>query len=315
VALDVRSLPVDLVSFTAHKLCGPKGIGALYVAPPAQRLLRPVSFGGRQERGLRPGTLPTHQIAGFGLACEMARQELPQAQARLGGLSERLWAGLESLGDVYLNCAEAARVPGVLNVSFGGVDGESLITGLPGLAVSTGAACNSETREPSYVLRALGRNSRLAESSLRFSMGRFSTAADIEFAIRAVRQQVTRLRALSPELPHGAGSRSGWPAGEVSATGRTVTGEAGGPDKGTWVRFHLQVAGDSVKEARFQALGCPHTMDTVAWLCEQLPGRTRDTLIPGAPAAWAAARSVPVEKLGRLLIVEDALLGCLAHWA
>ncbi|HEY2807233.1 MAG TPA: aminotransferase class V-fold PLP-dependent enzyme [Steroidobacteraceae bacterium] len=315
VALDVRSLPVDLVSFTAHKLCGPKGIGALYVAPPAQRLLRPVSFGGRQERGLRPGTLPTHQIAGFGLACEMARQELPRAQARLGGLSERLWAGLASLGDVHLNGAEAARVPGILNVSFGGVDGESLITGLPGLAVSTGAACNSETREPSYVLRALGRDSRLAESSLRFSMGRFSTPADIEFAIRAVRKQVTQLRELSPEPPNGGGSSCGRPAGEVSTTERIIIGEAGGPDKDTWVRFHLQVAGDSVKGARFQVLGCPHTMDTVAWLCGQLPGRTRAALIPGAPAAWAAARSVPVEKLGRLLIVEDALLGCLAHWA
>ncbi len=308
VALDVRSLPVDLVSITAHKLGGPKGIGALYVAPAAHRRLRPVGFGGGQERGLRPGTLPTHQIAGFGLAAAMAQEELPQAQARLAGLCERLWSGLVPLGDVHLNGAGAARVPGILNVSFGGVDGESLIAGLPGLAVSTGAACNSETREPSYVLRALGRDTRLAESSLRFSMGRFSTAADIDLAIRAVREQVQRLRALSPGAPAGAG-------GPAAGAGDTVIGEAGGPDQATWVRFHLQIAGSSVKEARVQVLGCPHTMDTAAWLCEQLPGRTRESLIPGAPAAWAAARGVPVEKLGRLLIVEDALLACLTHWA
>ena len=322
VPLDVRSLPVDLLSFTAHKLCGPKGIGALYVARHAHRLLRPVSFGGGQERGLRPGTLPTHQIAGFGLACALARQALPAEASRLAGLRERLWQGLAALGDVHLNGAGACRVPGILNVSFGGVEGESLSAGLPGLAVSTGAACNSATRDPSYVLRALGRDSRLAESSLRFSMGRFSTEADIDFAIRAVREQVERLRALSPQVPVRAGENPGsaWAAagegaGEGAGAGRVVTGEAGGPDKGTWVRFHLQVVGDSVKDARFQALGCPHTMDTTAWLCGQLPGRTRQGLIPGTPTAWATARSVPVEKLGRLLIVEDALLACLTHWA
>ncbi len=313
VPLQVRSLPVDLLSFTAHKLCGPKGVGALYVARPGL-LLRPVSFGGGQERGLRPGTLPTHQIAGFGLACELARDELLQERARLARLSRRLWAGLETLGEVYLNGGEAERVPGILNVSFGGVDGESLITGLPDLAVSTGAACNSETREPSYVLRALGRDSRLAESSLRFSTGRFSTEADIDYAVEAVRAQVALLRERSPHAGVPGGGPPGDGAGK-GAPGRMVSGEAGGPDKGTWVRFHLRVDGGTVKEARFQALACPHTMDTAGWLCEQLPGRTRDGLIPGTPAAWAAARSVPVEKLGRLLIIEDALLACLAHWA
>ena len=310
VPLDVRDLPLDLLSFTAHKLCGPKGIGALYVARHAQRLLRPVSFGGGQERGLRPGTLPTHQIAGFGLACELARDELPREPQRLLRLRDRLWEGLAPLGDVHLNGAEADRVPGILNVSFGGVEGESLVAGLPGLAVSTGAACNSETREPSYVLRALGRASRLAESSLRFSMGRFSTEADIDLAIRTVGGQVARLRAQAPQA-EGAPDGGVW----EGTGGRVVTGDAGGPDKGTWVRFQLRVEGGTVKEARFQALACPHTMDTAAWLCGQLPGRTRERLIPGAPAGWAEARSVPVEKLGRLLIVEDALLACLAHWA
>jgi len=315
VPLDVRKLPVDLLSFTAHKLCGPKGIGALYVARHTQRLLRPVSLGGGQERGLRPGTLPTHQIAGFGLACELARDEMPREQKRLARLRERLWEGLATLGEVYLNGAEADRVPGILNVSFGAVEGESLITGLPGLAVSTGAACNSETREPSYVLRALGRDSRLAESSLRFSMGRFSTEADIDFAIGAVRAQVVRLRERSPQGGVHGGDRLRDAGAWEGVGGYIVTGDAGGPDKGTWVRFQLRGEGGTVKEARFQALSCPHTMDTAAWLCGLLPGRTRGELIPGTPAAWAEARSVPVEKLGRLLIVEDALLACLAHWA
>lgn len=309
VPLDVRTLPVDLLSFTAHKLCGPKGVGVLYVKRSAQRLLRPVSFGGGQERGLRPGTLPTHQIAGFGLACALAQQELPAEQARLAGLRERLWQGLAPLGEVHRNGAAADCVPGILNVSFGGVEGESLIAGLSTLAVSTGAACNSETREPSYVLRALGRDSRLAESSLRFSLGRFTTAADIDFAISAVCRQVTHLRRLAP----AAVIRTPWPAAGAGAE-RTVIGEAGGPETGIWVRFQLLVDAGNVKDARFQVLGCPHTMDTVAWLCGQLPGRAWQGLIPGSPAAWAAARSVPVEKLGRLLIVEDALLACLAHW-
>jgi cysteine desulfurase len=317
VPLDVRALPVDLLSFTAHKLCGPKGIGALYVRRRIQQLIRPVSFGGGQERGLRPGTLPTHQIAGFGLACAIAQQALPAERARLAGLRERLWEGLAPLGDIQLNGAGAARVPGILNVSFGGVEGESLIAGLSGLAVSTGAACNSETREPSYVLRALGRDSRLAESSLRFSLGRFTTEADIDFAIRTVRAQVARLRELSPaaRVPGGERASGAWSATGRGAGIRVVTGEAGGPDQGTWVRFHLLVAGESVKDARFQLLGCPHTMETAAWLCAQLPGRTREGLIPGTPAGWAAERSVPVEKLGRLLVIEDALLACLAHWA
>ncbi len=316
LALDVRTLPVDLVSLTAHKLCGPKGIGALYVARSARARLWPVSFGGGQEHGLRPGTLPTHQIVGFGLACELARLELPTEGHRLEGLRARLWEGLASLPEAYLNGEGAPHSPGIVNVAFGGVDGESLISGLEGLAVSAGAACNSETGEPSYVLRALGRDSRLAESSLRFSFGRFTTEADVDFAVRAVRRQVLRLRAVSPagSIASAPGTITpSWPPGERG--GELVTGEAGSPAEGTWVRFQLLVDGKKVKDARFQVLGCPHTMDTVAWVCAQLPGRSHEALVPGSPASWAAARAVPVEKLGRLLLVEDALLSCRAGWA
>ena len=309
MVLDVRTVPADLLSFTAHKLYGPKGIGALYVRNGARGLLQPILFGGGQERGLRPGTLPVHQIAGFGAACLLIRQQREDEALRLEGLARRLWEGLEPLGDVYLNGAGAPRVPGILNVSFGGVEGESLIRGLGGLAVSAGAACNSEAREPSYVLRALGRDARLAESSLRFSLGRFSTAADVNVAIGAVSETVRRLRRLSPRTPAPA-QDAHW----LAQGGRRVSGEAGTEAQGTWVRFHLLVHDDCVKDARFQAFACPHTVDTAAWLCERLRGRRRSDLGAGTPAQWAEARSVPVEKLGRLLVVEDALNDCITRW-
>jgi len=314
VPCDVHALPVDFVSITAHKLYGPKGVGALYVRRGAKGLLQPLMYGGGQEQSLRPGTLATHQIVGFGVACELAARQLAAEGMRLTALRERLWVGLESLGGTHLNGAGAPRVPGILNVSFEGVEGESLVAGLTGLAVSTGAACNSVSPDPSYVLRALGRDTQLAQSSLRFSLGRYSVAGDIDFALSAVRAEVTRLRALSPAasgaVEEGFGSAPG--AGSCKAT--VVSGEAGGPGQESWVRFHLLVADDFVKDARFQAFGCPHTMDAAAWLCRELRGRRRAALIPGTPATWAATRGVPVEKLGRLLVVEDALRACLAHW-
>jgi cysteine desulfurase len=307
VPLDVRELSADLLSFTAHKLYGPKGIGALYVRRGARGLLQPLMFGGAQERGLRPGTLAVHQIAGFGSACEIAARELPREAPRLQGLRERLWGQLAQLGGLHLNGEGAPRVPGILNVSFAGVEGESLVGALTGLAVSTGAACNSESREPSYVLRALGRSARLAESSLRFSVGRFSTEADVDRAAAEVTREVVRLRALSPAAPRG-------PEAPLASGEQRLRGEAGGAEEGTWVRFELLVGPDSVKEAHFKILGCPHTVDTTRWLCAQLPGRSRAAPLPGTPIEWAAARAVPVEKLGRLLVVEDALRACLARW-
>jgi cysteine desulfurase len=309
VALDVRALPVDLLSFTAHKLYGPKGIGALYLRGGARGLLQPILFGGGQERGLRPGTLPVHQIAGFGAACELIRERRASEPARLEALTRRLWEGLEPLGELHLNGGGAPRVPGILNVSFAGVEGESLIGGLGGLAVSAGAACNSESREPSYVLRALGRDARLAEASLRFSLGRFSTEDDLDAAVLLVSQAVVRLRGLSPRAP----APDGGPAWDAPGS-RRVSGEAGTDAAGTWVRFHLLVADDCVKDARFQAFACPHTTDTAAWLCQRLRGARRSDLGAGTPAEWAQARSVPVEKLGRLLVVEDALNDCITRW-
>ena len=304
LALDAGALPVDLLSLTAHKLYGPKGIGALYLRRGARARLQPITFGGGQEQGYRPGTLATHQIVGFGAACELAAAALGAEGARLLALRDRLWKLLEPLGGVHLNGAAAPRVPGILNVSFEGVEGESLVTGVREIAVSTGSACNSASGEASYVLRALGRSALLAGSSIRFGLGRFTSGPDVEFAAAVIAREVGRLRALSP----AAGG-----AGGTLQSG-VLTGEAGGPGEETWVRFRLLIEGDTVKEARFQAFGCPHTLDVAGWLCGELRGRSRAALAAGTPAQWALARSVPVEKLGRLLVIEDALRACLLHW-
>jgi hypothetical protein len=181
--------------------------------------------------------------------------------------------------------------------------------GLPELAISTGSACNSASAEPSYVLRALGRDTQLAQSSLRFSLGRFSTESDVDTAISAVKRVVQRLRELSPGWARGDDDSAGpWP-GQPS-----TMGEAGAPGQDTWIRFYLLVNDDVVKGARFQAYGCPHTLAVAEWLVSELPGRRRDELLPGTPTEWVETLGVPVEKLGRLLVVEDAVQACLRHW-
>jgi cysteine desulfurase len=300
IPLDLHELPVDFMSITAHKLYGPKGVGALYVRSGARAHLQPIVFGGGQERGLRPGTLPTHQIVGFGVACDLARRGLAAEHARLTRLRERLWQGLATVGGVHLNGHDAPSVPGILNVSFEGVEGESLVTGLRELAVSTGSACNSASAEPSYVLRALGRDTQLAQSSLRLSFGRFSAPEHIDLAVDAISREVTRLRKLSPasEPPRASG----------------IVGEGGRPGQEVWVRFTLDVQDGVVKGALFKAYGCPHTLAVVSWVAERLRGRGRADLPPGTPAEWAEALAVPAEKLGRLLVVEDALADCARHW-
>jgi len=196
--LDVEAMQVDLMSLTAHKAYGPKGIGALYVRRRPPLGLRPLIHGGGQESGLRSGTLPTHQIVGMGMAFELAEREREADVERLTGLRERLWRGLESIGQVELNGHPRERVANVLNVSFHGVEGESLQFALRELAVSSGSACSSASETASYVLRALGRSDQLAQSSLRFSLGRFTTEVDIDVAIAAATREVARLRALSP---------------------------------------------------------------------------------------------------------------------
>jgi cysteine desulfurase len=196
--IDVEAMCIDLLSLTAHKTYGPKGIGALYVRRKPPLGLRPLMFGGGQETGLRSGTLPTHQIVGMGLAFELATQEMESDVARIRALRDRLWEGIRAVGGVELNGHVERRVAGLLNVSFHGIEGESLQFALRELAVSSGSACSSGSDEASYVLRALGRSDQLAQSSLRFSIGRFTTPEEIETAIAAVTREVTRLRGLAP---------------------------------------------------------------------------------------------------------------------
>jgi cysteine desulfurase len=196
--IDLGAVPVDLLSLSAHKLYGPKGVGALYVRRKPRARLAPQMHGGGHEWGMRSGTLATHQVAGMGAAFAVAAERLEQDAARLSALRERLWTRLAALPRVHRNGAAASSAPHVLNVSFEDVEGEALRASLPELAVSSGSACSSATQEPSYVLRALGRDDELANASLRFSLGRQTTAEDIERAADLVIKQVQWLRELSP---------------------------------------------------------------------------------------------------------------------
>jgi cysteine desulfurase len=198
VPIDVEALGVDLLSLSAHKIHGPIGIGALFVRRTPRPTLVPLQFGGGQEGGLRSGTLPAHQIVGMGAAFRIAAEEGAAESRRLAALCARLWQGLAPLGGVHLNGHATRRAPHILNVSFEGVDGEALLFELDGLAVASGAACSADSGEPSYVLRALGRPDPLAQASLRFSLGRTSSPADVEAAIVQVSAGVERLRRLAP---------------------------------------------------------------------------------------------------------------------
>lgn len=330
--LDVTRLNVDLLSFSAHKLNGPKGIGALYVAERARAWIMPLLFGGGQERGLRSGTLPTHQIAGFGAACEIAARALDSEPGRFAQYRDRLWRGLEALPRIHRNGDAERCAPHILSVSFEGVEGESLVRALPGIAVSTGSACSSATAEPSYVLRALGRSTELAQSSLRFSVGRWTTEVEVDAAIADVREAVCALRALAGEgvgraslpaslahltharavagdvAPHDAAAREG-------AGIHHVTGQAGEQAGGTCVHFDLLVRGALVERATFTAYGCPDTLEVANWVAGAMSGRALPDVLPGDPATWLAKFGVPVEKLGRLLVVEDAVRACSENWS
>jgi len=198
VAIDLEAMKVDLMSFSAHKVYGPKGIGALYVRRKPRVRLEAQMHGGGHERGMRSGTLPTHQIVGMGAAFAIANEEMAEENQRILALRQRLWDGVSDMEEVYLNGSIDQRVAGNANISFNYVEGESLLMSLRELAVSSGSACTSASLEPSYVLRALGMNDELAHSSIRFSIGRFTTPEDVDQAIAQVRKAVTKLRELSP---------------------------------------------------------------------------------------------------------------------
>lgn len=198
VAMDLQHVPVDLVSLASHKTYGPKGIGALYVRRKPRVRLEAQMHGGGHERGMRSGTLPTHQCVGMGEAFRIAREEMGAESERIRMLHHRLREGLQSIDQVFINGHLERRVPHNLNISFNFVEGESLIMGVKGLAVSSGSACTSASLEPSYVLRALGRSDELAHSSLRITIGRFTTLDDIDYAVNTLQDRVAKLRELSP---------------------------------------------------------------------------------------------------------------------
>jgi cysteine desulfurase len=329
LTLDVQRDGIDLLSLTAHKLHGPKGIGALCVRREPRLGLVPLQFGGGQERGIRSGTLPTHQVVGLGACFRLAREGMADDMRRITALREMLCAALLELPGVELNGDPVRRVAGILNVSIDGVEGESLLFALRDIALSSGSACASTHAEPSYVLRALGRSDRLAQSSLRLSLGRFTTRHEIEFAAQRIRDEVTRLRAgrpapaPGPRLPdddpryapevgrrfHDLPGSAALPEGLSHCVGR-----AGDREQGTEVELQLGVAGDRVEAARFQAFGCPHVLAAASWLTERLPGLER-----AAVAAWdwqiaATALEVPPAKFGRLLVLQDALRQAVRNW-
>ncbi len=198
VAIDLNTLKVDLMSFSAHKTYGPKGIGALYIRRKPRIRLEAQMHGGGHERGFRSGTLATHQIVGMGEAFRIAREEMAEENARIGKLRDRLLKGLSDIEAVYINGDIEHRVPHNLNISFAYVEGESMLMAIKDLAVSSGSACTSASLEPSYVLRALGREDELAHSSIRFTIGRFNTEEEIDYAIKLLHEKIGKLRELSP---------------------------------------------------------------------------------------------------------------------
>jgi cysteine desulfurase len=198
VPIDTEALKVDMMSFSAHKIYGPKGIGALYVRRKPRVRIEAQTHGGGHERGMRSGTLPTHQIVAMGEAFRLAKLEMNAENDRILMLRNRLYDGLKDIEEVYVNGDLEHRVAGILNISFNYVEGESLMMSLKDLAMSSGSACTSASLEPSYVLRALGRSDELAHSSLRLSMGRFSKVEEVDYAIGRIRAAVDKLRELSP---------------------------------------------------------------------------------------------------------------------
>jgi NifU-like protein involved in Fe-S cluster formation len=302
----MTALGADLLSVSAHKMYGPKGIGALVVTAAARPWLEPLMFGGPQERGLRPGTPATHQAVGFGKAAALAAGRLEDDAAHAASLATRFLAGLQGLPGLRFNHASTLHaapdpaaptgLPGLLSISVEGVEGESLLAGLSEVAVSSGAACDSASGEPSYVLRALGLAPELAQATLRIMFGRHNRPADADLAAAALRRTVLALRAAdAPGAPEG----EGW-----------VAGEAGRVREGTRVRCYLRAdPAGRISAVEWRIFGCPQTRAVAAGLAEALRGRTAAEAVAavGTPAGWAARHSVPTEKLGRLLRVEDAL--------
>lgn len=324
LAIDLSTLPVDLLSMSAHKLYGPKGVGALFVRKRPRTRLSPQLHGGGHEQGMRSGTLATHQIVGMGAAFRLAGERRPADLSHYERLRDRLWARLSALPGIFRN-GSAAGAPHILNVSFDGVEGEALRALLPGLMVSSGSACSSATREPSYVLRALGRDDALANASLRFSFGRGNTEAEIDRAATQVIDAVLWLREVNGEPPAGEPAPGlenvyEYPAAvwqQFLSAGRLAGVLADGADvlhlraenraTGSTLQLHLRVAAGEVREARFQALGCPVGVAVGHWLASQAQGSPLSALRRIDARQLRQALEIPEDKLHCALMGEDLL--------
>jgi cysteine desulfurase len=288
---------IDLLSISAHKFYGPKGIGALYVSERVRPWLMPLMRGGSQERGLRPGTLPTVQIVGLGVAARRARALRESDTLHLNLLVKEFKNKLSTLSGLKFNDHPLYALPGLISLTVEGVQGESLLAALSELALSTGAACDSTTGEPSYVLRAQGVSTQWAQSTLRISFGRGNTREEAIEAAQAIAKAVPRLRERDqPGAPPQRGSIP-WQAGEAGSLG-----------EGCRVRCYLQrdVAG-KIHALEFRAFVCPDIQRVLDDLATLLPGQWVESLNVGSPAQWAERYHIPAEKLGRLLCVEDAV--------
>ena len=298
--LNMRDQQIDLLSLTAHKLYGPKGAGALCTNQARIPRIEPLLYGGAQQRSLRPGTLPTHQIVGLGMACGLANQDLRARSDRISALRDRLWQGLEQSGGVVLNGAEAPRAPGIVSVSVEGVEGSSLANQLEGVVFSLGSACSRAQDEPSAVLRCLGRSPMVAASTVRFSMGRFTTEAEIDTVIEIFGSAVSVLRALAKKSPALKGG-----------SGRITRGEAGRRSAGTWVRLEARWKGNSVVETAVRVLGPPVLEAAARNGADALKRSGRELVVAEWAQSLNAALKTPPEARSLLLFAQDALQACL----
>ena len=291
--VSVVALGVDLLSFSAHKFHGPKGIGALYVASRARPWLEPLMWGGGQERGLRPGTLPTPLVVGFAAAADLARARREQDAQHVAALADAFRTALQGIDGLRYNEPAADRLPGLVSLSVEGVEGESLLAALPQLALSSGSACDSASAEPSYVLRACGLSPELAQATLRLSFGRDNTPLQALRAGTLIRSAIDLLRARdAPGEPDG---------------GPWFNGSAGSLREGAKIRCFLRLSAEGRVEAlQFRAATCPDVWRVLEDLSSAAPGASLDEPLLGGALAWGDKYSVPKEKLGRLLLVEDA---------
>ena len=298
--LNMRRQRIDLLSLTAHKMYGPKGAGALCINRERIPRIEPLLFGGGQQRSLRPGTLPTHQVAGLAAACEIAGGDMEEESRRIGALRERLWQGLRAAGDVVQNGAGAEMAPGILSVSTRDVEGGSLVDALEGVVFSLGSACSRTQDEPSAILRCLGRSPLLAGSTVRFSLGRFSTEREVDQASEIFGRAVASLRALSDQRPALAGG-----------PGCISRGEAGRRSAGDWIRLEARWDGDDAIETAFRVLGPPILAAAARHGAEALKSSGRRLAVDEWALSLNEELKPPAEARSLLLCARDALQACL----